>query len=225
MSIQTTQERDHERARFNMVEQQIRPWDVLDTKVLDLLHVVKREDYVPDAYKALAFGDLEIPLGHGEKMLSPKLEARILQELAITPSDRILEIGTGSGYMTALLASQGEHVYSVDIIEEFTRLAGMCLAQHRIQNVTLETGDAASGWARQGPYDVIVLTGSLPVLHPSFEQSLKPGGRLFVVVGEAPAMDARLITCAQAGAYSTASLFETCVPALRNALQRARFAF
>ena len=223
--MNTQADQDHERARFNMVEQQIRPWDVLDTKVLDLLHIIKREDYVPEAYRKLAFADLEIPIGHGEKMLSPKLEARILQELGVTASDRILEIGTGSGYMTALLASQGAHVYSVDIIEEFTKSAAIKLAARGIRNATLETGDAARGWDKHGTYDVIVLTGSTPVMPDAFQQSLNAGGRLFAVVGEAPAMDARLITCASAGSYGTASLFETCVPALRNAPQRLRFSF
>lgn len=216
---------DLERTRFNMVEQQIRPWEVLDTKVLDLLYKVRREDYVPAAHKALAFADLEIPIGHGEKMLSPKLEARILQELAVTVDDRILEIGTGSGYMTALLASQGAHVYSVDIIDEFTHGAGARLAQQGIHNVTLETGDAARGWDKHGPYDVIVLTGSTPVLAESFQRSLKAGGRLFAVVGAAPAMQARLITCATAGNFGTVALFETVVPALRNAPQRPGFVF
>jgi protein-L-isoaspartate(D-aspartate) O-methyltransferase len=216
---------DLERTRFNMVEQQIRPWEVLDTKVLDLLYKVRREDYVPAAHKALAFADLEIPIGHGEMMLSPKLEARILQELAVTAGDRILEIGTGSGYLTALLASQGAHVYSVDIIDEFTHSAGARLAQQGIRNVTLETGDAARGWNKHGPYDVIVLTGSTPVLAASFQQSLKAGGRLFAVVGVAPAMDAQLITCTETGFYGTTSLFETVVPALRNAPQRAGFVF
>ncbi len=216
---------DVERARFNMVEQQIRPWEVLDPKVLDLLLKVRREDYVPDAYKSLAFADLEIPIGLGETMLSPKLEARILQELAINPDDRILEIGTGSGYMTALLASQGAHVYSIDIVDAFTHSAGARLAQHGIRNVTLETGDAARGWDKHGPYDVIVLTGSTPVLAGSFQQSLKAGGRLFAVVGEAPAMEAQLTTCAATGTYGAISLFETVIPALRNAPQRARFVF
>lgn len=216
---------DMERARFNMVEQQIRPWEVLDTKVLDLLFKVRREDFVPDAYKTLAFADLEIPIGHGQMMLSPKLEARMLQELAVQPEDRILEIGTGSGYMTALLASQGAHVYSVDIVDAFIQSAAARLAQHGVHNVTLEAGDAARGWDKYGPYDVIVLTGSVPVLHDAFAQSLTAGGRFFAVVGEAPAMDARLITCAGSGAYNTASLFETCIPALRNAPQRASFSF
>ena len=190
-----------ERARFHMVEQQIRPWDVLDTKVLDLLHQVKREEFVPPAHQELAFADLEIPIGLGEKMLSPKLEARILQELAIKPLDRILEIGTGSGYLTALLASQGAHVYSVDIVDAFVHLAGERLVQHGLNNVTLESGDAARGWDKHGPYDVIVLTGSVPVLAESFQHSLSAGGRLFAVVGVAPAMEARLITCAAPGGW------------------------
>ena len=154
---------DVERARFNMVEQQIRPWEVLDQRVLDLLLHVRREEFVPPRYRALAFADMEIPLGHGETMLAPRIEARMLQELAVAPGDRILEVGTGSGYMTALLASLGSHVYSVDIIPEFTRSAGAQLEAHGIANVTLETGDAARGWDRNAPYDAVVVTGSLPV--------------------------------------------------------------
>ncbi len=207
---------DAEHARFNMVEQQIRTWEVLDQKVLDLLFKLRREDYVPEAYRALAFADLEIPLGHGEKMLPPKIEARALQELTIQPTDRILEIGTGSGYMTALLANQGTHVYSVDIAPEFTQSAGAKLAAHGIANVTLETGDAAFGWDRHGPYDVIMLTGSVPVLSNAFLQQLGPGGRLFAVVGEAPVMEARLVTAPSAAAFRTSSLFETCIPPLRT---------
>ena len=214
-----------DRARFNMVEQQIRPWEVLDSKVLDLLHRIKREDFVPEAHRALAFADLEIPIGHGEKMLPPKIEARMLQELAVQPDDRVLEVGTGSGYTTALLASQSAHVYSVDIVGEFTHKAGERLEQLRIRNVTLETGDAARGWDKHGPYDVIAITGSVPVLDPRFLQQLKPGGRLFVIVGEAPVMEARLITCGGAGAYGTASLFETCIAPLRNAPTPQRFSF
>jgi protein-L-isoaspartate(D-aspartate) O-methyltransferase len=216
---------DLERARFNMVEQQIRPWDVLDQRVLDLLLRVRREEYVPEQYQALAFTDMEIPLGHGEKMLQPKLEARILQELAIRETDQILEVGTGSGYMTALLASLGSHVYSVEILPEFTRTAAAKLAAHDIRNVTLESGDAARGWDRHAPYDVIVLTGSVPVLPPVFQKSLKPGGRLFAVVGEPPVMEARLITCITASAYNSISLFETCISPLKNALQPERFVF
>jgi protein-L-isoaspartate(D-aspartate) O-methyltransferase len=216
---------DVERARFNMVEQQIRPWEVLDQRVLDLLLRVRREDYVPARYRDLAFADMEIPLGHGETMLAPKIEARMLQELALAPADRVLEVGTGSGYMTALLASLGNHVYSVEIIPEFTRSAGAKLAAHGIANVALETGDAARGWDRHAPYDAVVVTGSLPVLPEAFAKSLGPGGRLIVVVGEPPVMEAQLITCAAPGAYSTTVLFETCIAPLRNAVQPERFVF
>lgn len=216
---------DTERARFNMVEQQIRPWDVLDNRVLDLLHKVRREDFVPEAYRTLAFADLEIPLGHGECMLAPRIEARLLQELDVRPADRILEIGTGSGYMTALLASLGAHVYSVDIIEEFTRSAGERLARHNVRNVTLETGDGARGWDKHGPYDAIILTGSLPVLPPAFQASLRPGGRLVAVVGEAPVMEVQRITALEGGQFRTEGVFETCIPALKNATQPERFVF
>jgi protein-L-isoaspartate(D-aspartate) O-methyltransferase len=216
---------DFERARFNMVEQQIRPWEVLDQRVLDLLMRVRREDYVPAQYVALAFADMEIPIGHGETMLAPKIEARMLQELALAPEDRILEVGTGSGYMTALLASLGSHVYSVDIVPEFIQTAGVKLAAHGVTNVTLESGDAARGWDRHAPYDAVVVTGSLPVLPDAFPKSLRPGGRLIVVVGEPPVMEAQLITCVSAGAYSTTGLFETCIAPLRNAVQPERFVF
>jgi protein-L-isoaspartate(D-aspartate) O-methyltransferase len=216
---------DIERARFNMVEQQIRPWDVLDQRVLDLLFRVHREDFVPPQYRALAFVDMEVPIGHGEKMLAPRVEARMVQELALEPHDRILEVGTGSGYMTALLASLGGHVFSVEIVPAFTQAAGALLAAHGITNVTLETGDAARGWDRHGPYDAIVLTGSVPVLPDAFPGSLRPGGRLIAVVGEPPVMEAQLITCVAAGAYSTTGLFETCIAPLRNAVQPERFVF
>jgi len=216
---------DIEHARFNMVEQQIRTWEVLDPAVLDLLMRVHRENFVPEQHRALAFVDMEIPLGHGETMLSPKLEARMLQELAVQKNDSILEIGTGSGYMTALLASMGRHVYSVDIVPEFTRNAAARLATHGIRNITLETGDAARGRDQHGPYDVIVLTGSVPVLPESFQRSLNPGGRLLAVVGEPPAMQARLISCVHAGAYSPVVLFETSIAPLKNAQQPQRFVF
>lgn len=214
-----------EQARFNMVEQQIRTWEVLDQQVLDLLFRVHREDYVPQQYRALAFADMEIPLGHDERMLAPKIQARMLQELALRPGDKILEVGTGSGYMTALLASLGGHVYSVDIIPGFTQDAGATLTAHGIANVTLETGDAARGWDRHAPYDAIVLTGSVPVLPEAFQKCLLPGGRLIAVVGEAPVMEARLITCVTAGAYDSVALFETCIAPLKNALQPEKFVF
>jgi protein-L-isoaspartate(D-aspartate) O-methyltransferase len=216
---------DVERARFNMVEQQIRTWEVLDQRVLDLLFRVRREDFVPETCRALAFADLELPIGHGQRMLQPKLEARMLQELSLNPGDRVLEIGTGSGYMTALLASLSAHVYSVDIHADFTRKALEKLTREGIRNVTLETGDAARGWEAHGPYDAIVLTGSVPVLSPAFAASLNPDGRLLAVVGEAPVMQARLTTNVGKGAYNTVTLFETSIGSLENAQQPERFVF
>jgi protein-L-isoaspartate(D-aspartate) O-methyltransferase len=216
---------DIERARFNMVEQQIRTWEVLDQRVLEVLFKVQREQFVPDAYRPLAFADMEIPIGNGEKMLQPKLEARMLQELALKPADRVLEIGTGTGYMTALLASFAGAVYSVDIYAEFTRAAAARLAANGISNVTLESGDAAQGWDKHAPYDAIVITGSLPLLPDSFKASLNPGGRLLVVVGEAPVMEAQLITRVSGAAYNAVSLFETCIAPLKNARQPQRFVF
>ena len=217
---------DIEHARFNMVEQQIRPWEVLDQEVLDLLFVIKREEYVPPQYRSLAFVDMEIPLGHGQKMLSPKLEARMLQELAVKPTDRVLEVGTGSGYMTALLAARAAQVTSVEIIPDLSADAANKLRAHGITNVVLEVGDAARGWSNGAPYDVILLTGSTPLLADEFRRSLKPAGRLLAVVGEPPVMQAQLITCAPTGgSFNTIGLFETCVPSLRNAPQPERFVF
>ena len=216
---------DYERARFNMVEQQIRPWDVLNQRVLDLLLLVRREEFVPSAYRDVAFADMEIPLGHGERMLQPKLEARMLQELDLRDTDRVLEVGTGSGYMTALLAKLAWHVYSVEIIPEFSASAARKLKAVGIENVTLEAGDAARGWDKQAPYDAIVLTGSVPILPETFHKSLAPGGRLIAVVGQPPVMEAQLVTCVAGGAYNTVGLFETCIAPLRNAIQPDKFVF
>ena len=224
-----TTQTDIERARFNMVEQQIRPWDVLDQQVLDLLFELRREDFVLPQFRSLAFFDMEIPLaanaGEDERMLAPKLEARMLQALSVKPSDRVLEIGTGSGYMTALLARRAAHVTSVEINPEFSTQAAQRLAAHDIRNITLETGDGARGWARNAPYDAIVLTGSTPVLDPAFQASLNAGGRLLAIVGDAPAMTAQLINCEAPGVFRSTGLFETCVPPLRNAPQPKRFEF
>lgn len=216
---------DIEQARFNMVEQQIRTWNVLDQHVLNLLLEMRREDFVPPAYRNLAFIDMEIPLGHGELMLPPKLEGRIIQELAIKKTDKVLEVGTGSGYMTALLARAAHHVYSVEIVPEFKAQAAEKLQAHGVHNVTLEEGDASHGWDHHGPYDVIVLTGSVPVLPDAFAAELNPGGRMFAVVGDAPAMEGKLLTCLGKGVCQVKDLFETCVPPLRNALQPQRFIF
>ena len=214
-----------EQARYNMVEQQIRPWDVLDQGVLDLLFKIRREDFVPEAHRALAFVDMEIPLGHGQAMWTPKLEARAIQELAIQPTDRVLEVGTGSGYLTALLAADAAEVVSVDIEPEFTASATQKLRAHGIHNVVLHTGDAARDWADEAGFDVIVLTGSTPLLSDAFRKRLKVGGRLFAIVGEAPVMQAQLITCTAPGAFRSVVLFETCVAPLANAPHPAAFVF
>jgi protein-L-isoaspartate(D-aspartate) O-methyltransferase len=168
---------------------------------------------------------MEIPLGHGECMLAPKLEARMLQELTVRKTDRVLEIGTGSGYMTALLARSAAEVYTVENIPEFSSSAAEKLAAHGIANVTLEIGDGARGWPRHAPYDAILVTGSLPVLVPQLQQSLRPGGRLLAVVGEPPVMQARLITCIAPGVWNSLALFETCIEPLRNAVQPEKFVF
>ncbi len=216
---------DLERARRNMVEQQIRPWEVLDQSVLDLLYEVKREEYVPPVYRSLAFADLEIPLGHGQSMWAPKLEARVLQELALRPTDKVLEVGTGSGYLSALLARRAAYVHTVEIVPEFKTAAERKLAAHHVANVGLEVGDAARGWPRHGPYDAVVLTGSVPLLPQAFLDSLAPGGRLFAVVGDAPVMQARLYTCVAPGACRHAVLFETSLPLLMNVQEPERFVF
>lgn len=216
---------DIERARYNMIESQIRTWEVLDQTVLDTLSALKREEFVPAQYRPLAFVDMEIPIGHGEVMLAPKLEARLLQELTLRKGDRVLEVGTGSGYVTALLAALSGHVYSVEIHPDLSAGAAARLAAHGIENVTLEVGDAAQGWKRHAPYDAILLTGSLPILPASWRDQLSPGGRLLAVVGDPPAMTARVVTRVTAGAYNEAGLFETCIAPLRNAPQPERFVF
>jgi protein-L-isoaspartate(D-aspartate) O-methyltransferase len=214
-----------EETRSIMVTQQIRPWYVLDDSVLDMLYKIKREDFVPSENRSLAFVDMEISLGYGQIMLAPKVEARILQELKITKSDKILEVGSGSGYMTALLAEKGNHVYSVEILPELKSLAEKNLKGYNIQNVTLEQGDAAQGWTKHAPYDVIALTGSTPVLPEVFKQSLNIGGRLFAIVGEDPAMQALLITRTGLTEFTTRNLFETSVTPLMNAQQPEKFLF
>lgn len=224
MNIEQAPFNMREQARFNMIEQQIRTWEVLDPTVLALLNNVPREAFVPERYQGLAFADLEIPLGYGQSMLSPKLEARMLQALDLKKTDSVLEIGTGSGYMTALLAKLTKEVYSVELISELSTAAAQKLVAHGISNIILEVGDGAHGWT-DGVFDVIVLTGSLPVLPKAFEQQLKVGGRLLAVVGEAPAMEAILVNCVSAGVYRRVSLFETCTPSLMNATQPERFAF
>ena len=212
-----------ENARFNMIEQQIRPWEVLDQRVLDLLNKLPREDFVPQRYRKLAYTDTTIPLGNDQVMMPPRVEARILQALNIQTDDTVLEVGTGSGYVTALLASLSDHVYSVDINADMTRTAGDKLADHGITNVTLETGDAARGWDAHAPYDVIVITGSLPLLPVSFKQALNLGGRMVAIVGDSPVMEVVLITREGESEWAQETLFETDLPALINAPEPERF--
>jgi protein-L-isoaspartate(D-aspartate) O-methyltransferase len=214
-----------ESARLNMIESQIRTWDVLDQVVLDLLRVVKREDFVPVAHRALAFADMQVPLGHGEFMLAPKLEARMLQDLAVLHTDRVLEVGTGSGFVTALLAKLAGRVISIERIDEFSRAATRKLGEHQLENVVLEVGDGAEGWPRHAPYDAILLTGSVPALPQAFRDQLAVGGRLLAVIGEEPVMTATLITRVSQTAFESYGLFETCIPPLRNVKVPERFVF
>lgn len=218
---------DMEQARFNMVEQQIRPWNVLNPAVLDSLFKIKREDFVPEVWRVMALADIEIPLGHDAAMLSPKMEARLVQEAQIRNGEKALEIGTGTGYMTALLASAvgSGSVHSIDIVPEFIAAAKEKLASHNITNVTLQVGDAARGWSSLADYDVVVVTGSLPVLPGDFTNNMKVGGRMLVVVGECPVMEVRLITRVSHDVWHTEDLFETCIPALKNAVQAEHFVF
>ena len=220
---------DLERARHNMVEQQIRPAEVLDQDVLDLLYVVPREEFVPEAYRLLAFADMEIPLrpgaAEGQRMWSPKMEARVLQELAPKKSDRALEVGTGSGYFAALLAHRTAQLCSVEIDPELAEAGRRNLERHGVVNLTLEQGDAARGWSRHAPYDAIVLTGSTPVLPRALLDQLAVGGRLFAVVGEAPVMQAQLVVRTAPDAFRTTGLFETLLAPLVNCERPQHFEF
>ncbi len=205
-----------EKARFNMIQQQIRPWEVLDQRVLDAMQALPRDEFVPEAYRKLAYADIRIPIGEGQVMMTPKVEARIAQELRLTSGDKVLEVGTGSGFFTALLASLAGHVHSVELHEGLSRTAGERLAAHGIGNVSLEVGDASRGWNAQAPYDAIAVTGSLPVLGEELQEQLRVGGRLFVIVGESPVMEARIITRVGERDYATDSMFETDLPALEG---------
>ena len=212
-------------ALFNMIEQQIRPAEVLDPKVLGVIAKVLREEFVPENYRALAYSDTAIPLENDAQMMKPIMEARLLQALNIQASDKILQVGTGSGYLTALLATLGRHVVSVDIDAKLSAEAGRLLAKHNITNITLEVGDACEGWDKQAPYDVIALTGSVRQLNPAFKQQLNDNDRLFAVVGRAPVMTALLITRIDKDTWRQESLFETVLPALKNAEPAPQFVF
>jgi len=214
---------DIEQARFNMIEQQVRPWDVLDQRVLDVMSATLREDFVPEKYRSLAFADINIPLGHDQVMMAPKTEGRLLQVLDVQAGDSVLEIGTGSGYLTACLSRLGNHVTSIEIFPEFREAAAAKLAAHGFRNVTLRDADAANGIGSDTRYDVIAVTGSLPLLHRQFHDNLSVGGRLFVITGMPPVMEALLITRIDERNWSRESLFETSLPPLLHAEQPQQF--
>lgn len=214
-----------ETARFNMIEQQIRTWEVLDPVVLALLNEIPREHFVPAEYQGLAFADIEIPIGAGQTMLSPKLEGRILQALSMQKTHNVLHVGTGSGYVTALLASLAKHVTSVEINAELSAKAAQNLAKHTIQNVSLLVADGALGLPKQAPFDLIVYTGSCPVEPQGVRNQLAIGGAFFIVLGTGPAMQATLIQRLSDTAFRQDVLFETFVPELINAPQASTFKF
>jgi protein-L-isoaspartate(D-aspartate) O-methyltransferase len=214
-----------EQARFNMIEQQIRPWDVLDTDILDLLMVVKRENFVPEAYRTLAFVDTMIPLPGGSSMLTPKIEARIVQDVHVKKHENVLLVGAGTGYVAALLGHRARHVTAVEIDPALKEMAQKNLAANGVTNVTVELGNGAQGWADGAPFDVIVFAGALPVLPETVLQQIKPEGRILAIVGESPVMSAHLVTRTSEHGYDTKKLFETDVKPLQAALTPSHFTF
>lgn len=216
---------DTEAARYNMIEQQIRPWDVLDTRVLAALHDVHREDYVPKKYRELAFADINIPLDHGQVMMQPKQEARLIQELSLKPEDRVLEVGTGSGHVTALLAHLAGHVDTIDIFPDFIKAAETRLSRHGIANVSFREGDASHGWESDHSYDAIFLTGSVTSPPDGFKNLLADHGRLVAIVGKDPVMEAVLVEHIVGQQYRTTSLFDTSLPPLIHAEAIQSFVF
>ncbi|WP_175863720.1 protein-L-isoaspartate O-methyltransferase family protein [Burkholderia cepacia] len=215
-----------ENARFNMIEQQIRPWDVLDLDVLGLLSIVKRENYVPAEYRDLAFADLELPLPGGtSKMLFPRVEARVLQELAVKKHENVLVIGAGSGYLAALFAHRARHVTAVEIDPAIAKFAEDNLRNDGVTNAEVVLGDGSRGWAGKAPYDVICVAGGLPVVPQEMLEQLKVGGRLSAFVGGRPVMKAQIITRIDDKQYRVADVFETYIAHLVNAIEPSRFKF
>jgi len=214
-----------ERARFNMVEQQIRPWEVLDGHVLSLLESIRREDFVPVKYRKLAFADMSIPLGAGQGMMRPNIEGRVLQALDLGTDETVLEIGTGSGFITACLASLAKRVVSVEIFAELHEIAKGRLEEKNIHNIELFVGDVLRGWQPEQAHDVVVVTGSVPVVPEQFFGWVNPGGRMFVITGDSPAMEARLLTRLDVTEWREESLFETDLTRLVNAEEPAEFVF
>jgi protein-L-isoaspartate(D-aspartate) O-methyltransferase len=214
-----------EQARFNMIEQQIRPWNVLDADVLELLSVVKREDFVPLAHKALAFMDMEIPLGQGQVMLAPRVEARMLQDAAVQKHEKVLEIGTGSGYMAALLAHRAQRVISLEINPELAQTARANLQKAGIHNVEVRQFDGAKGVSADGPFDVIVLSGSVAEVPQALLAQLKVGGRLIGIVGEEPTMRVNVVTRTSDAEFKTSTPWDTVAPRLLNFPEPSHFHF
>ncbi|MBR8057153.1 protein-L-isoaspartate O-methyltransferase family protein [Burkholderia dolosa] len=214
-----------EKARFNMIEQQIRPWDVLDLDVLGLLSIVKRENFVPAEHRALAFADLELPLPGGRKMLFPRVEARVLQELAVKKHENVLLIGAGSGYLAALLAHRAQHVTAVEIDPAVAKFAEENLRNNGVTNAEVVLGDGSLGWPDKAPYDVICVAGGLPVVPQQMLEQLKIGGRLSAFVGGRPVMKAQIITRIDDKQYRVADVFETYVDHLVNTFEPSRFKF
>jgi protein-L-isoaspartate(D-aspartate) O-methyltransferase len=214
-----------DQARQNMVENQVRPWEVLDGRVLEVLSRVRREDFVAPAHRQLAFADLCLPIGHGEVMMKPVVEGRVLQALNLKPEDQVLEIGTGSGFLTACLASLAAHVASVDMHADFIAAAGQRLQAAGIGNAQLATGEAVTAWQPQGTFDAVVVTGAVHRIPEHFLGWLKPGGRLLVIRGDSPVQHAMLLTHEGNGRYREESLFETDLPYLAHAEPPRRFVF
>ena len=214
-----------EQARFNMVEQQVRTWEVLDEHVLQLLETTHREDFVPLRYRKMAFADMAIPLDHGQTMMKPVVEGRLLQSLELKPDETVLEIGTGSGFITACLAQMAKQVISVDLYEQFTNEVAAKLKEKDIHNVELETGNVMTGWQPELAHDVLVVTGSVSVIPDHFRGWVNPSGRIFVVCGEEPAMEAKLLTKLNATEWSEESLFETNLTRLVDAEKVPEFEF
>jgi protein-L-isoaspartate(D-aspartate) O-methyltransferase len=216
---------NYEQARFNMIEQQIRPWDVLDTQVLQLLATVKREDFVPAAHRALAFVDMEIPLGHGQCMLAPRVEARLLQDLKIQKHEKVLEIGTGSGHFAALLSHRAQSVLSLEINPELARQAEKNLAQAGAHHVQVRVADGSQDLSADGPFDVIVLSGSVAQIPDALLSLLKPGGRLVAMVGNEPTMYATFVTRTGENSFETRTPWDTVAPRLQGFAETSRFKF
>ena len=214
-----------EQARFNMVEQQVRPWDVLDFRVLETLRCVRREAFVPRGLVNQAFSDVMLPLDHDQFMMSPVVEGRMLQALAVQESERVLEIGTGSGFVTACLAKMGRHVTSVELFGSLSEQAQRVLVEQGCTNITLETGDASQGWNDRHTYDVIAITGAMDALPEEYKRKLNIGGRLFVVLGREPAMCAVLFTREAENVWREENLFETSLPYLVDAVPVKKFNF